>query len=297
MAEIALNQTESAQRASGQSLRRQRRIGQGVIYLLLVILSILFLLPLVWMFVTSLMPLAQVGKIPPEWIPNPMQWANYGKALTFWNFSRSFWNTTLVTAMSMIGSILSCTLVAYSFARLRFPGRETLFMILLSTMMLPYAVTMVPLYIVYSKLRWVNTFLPLIVPTFFGNPFLIFLLRQFFRTLPEEIIDASRIDGASEIGILLRIILPLSGPALIVVAILSFQNAWNDFMGPLIYLNDTSLHTLALGLYQFRGMPGQGSLFNELMAASVIMVMPMLIIFAIFQKQFVQSVTLSGLKG
>ncbi|MEZ4711079.1 MAG: carbohydrate ABC transporter permease [Caldilineaceae bacterium] len=297
MAEIALNQTERARQASGQSLRRQRRIGQGVIYLLLVILSILFLLPLVWMFVTSLMPLAQVGKIPPEWIPNPVQWANYGKALTFWNFSRSFWNTTLVTAMSMIGSILSCTLVAYSFARLRFPGRETLFMILLSTMMLPYAVTMVPLYIVYSKLRWVNTFLPLIVPTFFGNPFLIFLLRQFFRTLPEEIIDASRIDGASEIGILLRIILPLSGPALIVVAILSFQNAWNDFMGPLIYLNDTSLHTLALGLYQFRGMPGQGSLFNELMAASVIMVMPMLIIFAIFQKQFVQSVTLSGLKG
>jgi multiple sugar transport system permease protein len=143
----------------------------------------------------------------------------------------------------------------------------------------------------------VNTFLPLIVPTFFGNPFLIFLLRQFFRTLPEEIIDAARIDGASEIGILLRVILPLSGPALIVVAILSFQAAWNDFLGPLIYLNDTNLHTLALGLFQFRGMPGQGSLFNELMAASVIMVLPMLIIFAIFQKQFVQSVTLSGLKG
>ncbi len=275
----------------------QRRIGQWAIYAILIFLSILFLVPLFWMFTTSLMPLPQVGKIPPEWIPNPVQWENYSKALSAWNFGRSFTNTVIITVLSMIGSILSCTLVAYSFARLRFPGRETLFMILLSTMMLPYAVTMVPLYIGYSQIGWVNTFLPLIVPTFFGNPFLIFLLRQFFRTLPEEIIDASRIDGASEIGILMRIILPLSGPALIVVAILSFQAAWNDFMGPLIYLNDAKMHTLALGLYQFRGMPGQGSLFNELMAASVIMVLPMLIIFAIFQKQFVQSVTLSGLKG
>lgn len=297
MAEVALDQTDQIHRSSGLSMTWQRRIGQLAIYSLLIFLSILFLMPLLWMFATSLMPLPQIGKMPPEWIPNPVQWENYGKALDAWNFGRSFTNTVIITIMSMIGSILSCTLVAYSFARMRFPGRETLFMILLSTMMLPYAVTMVPLYIGYSKIGWVNTFLPLIVPTFFGNPFLIFLLRQFFRTLPEEIIDASRIDGASEIGILLRIILPLSGPALIVVAILSFQNAWNDFMGPLIYLNDASKHTLALGLYQFRGMPGQGSLFNELMAAAVIMVLPMLIIFAIFQKQFVQSVTLSGLKG
>lgn len=297
MAEVALEQTTSIQQRSGLGMSWQRRIGQWTIYAILIFLSIIFLVPLFWMFTTSLMPLPQVGKIPPEWIPNPVQWENYSKALDAWNFGRSFLNTVIITVLSMIGSILSCTLVAYSFARLRFPGRETLFMILLSTMMLPYAVTMVPLYIGYSQLGWVNTFLPLIVPTFFGNPFLIFLLRQFFRTLPEEIIDAARIDGASEIGILLRVILPLSGPALIVVAILSFQGAWNDFMGPLIYLNDASLHTLALGLYQFRGMPGQGSLFNELMAASVIMVLPMLIIFAIFQKQFVQSVTLSGLKG
>ena len=296
MAEIKLEQTTSVQ-PSALGMSWQRRIGQWTIYAVLIFLSIIFLVPLFWMFTTSLMPLPQVGKIPPEWIPNPVQWENYSKALDAWNFGRSFLNTVIITALSMIGSILSCTLVAYSFARLRFPGRETLFMILLSTMMLPYAVTMVPLYIGYSQIGWVNTFLPLIVPNFFGNPFLIFLLRQFFRTLPEEIIDAARIDGASEIGILIRIILPLSGPALIVVAILSFQAAWNDFMGPLIYLNDASLHTLALGLYQFRGMPGQGSLFNELMAASVIMVLPMLIIFAIFQKQFVQSVTLSGLKG
>lgn len=297
MTGMAFEQTKRVPKRSSLGIIWQQRIIRLVIYALLIILSILFLVPLFWMFTTSLMPLPQVGKIPPEWIPNPVQWANYAKALDAWNFGRSFTNTVIVTIMSMIGSIISCTLVAYSFARLRFPGRDTLFMILLSTMMLPYAVTMVPLYIGYSKINWVNSFLPLIVPTFFGNPFLIFLLRQFFQTLPEEIIDASRIDGASEIGILWRIILPLSGPALIVVAILSFQGAWNDFMGPLIYLNDAKLHTLALGLYQFRGMPGQGSLFNELMAASVIMVLPMLIIFAVFQKQFVQSVTLSGLKG
>ena len=297
MAEIALDQETTVRRRMGLGTSWRRWLGQVGIYAALVLLSVLFIMPLVWMFVTSLMPLTQIGKMPPEWIPNPVQWENYTKALDSWNFGRSFMNTVIITGMTMIGSILSCTLVAYSFARLRFPGREALFMILLSTMMLPYAVTMVPLYIGYSKINWINTFLPLIVPAFFGNPFLIFLLRQFFRTLPEEIIDAARIDGASEIGILLRVILPLSGPALIVVAILSFQGAWNDFLGPLIYLNDTDLHTLALGLFQFRGMPGQGSLFNELMAASVIMVLPMLVIFAIFQKQFVQSVTLSGLKG
>ena len=297
MAQMATDQTKIHGQSTSVGIPWQRRLSQVLIYVALAFLSVLFLMPLIWMVLTSLMPLAQVGKIPPEWIPNPVQWENYAKALDVWNFGRSFWNTVFITALSMIGSILSCTMVAYSFARLRFPGREMLFMLLLSTMMLPYAVTMVPLYIGYSKIGWVNTYMPLILPTFFGNPFLIFLLRQFFRTLPEEIIDASRIDGASETGILMRIVLPLSGPALIVVAILSFQAAWNDFMGPLIYLNDTKLHTLALGLYQFRGMPGQGSLFNELMAASVIMVLPMLIIFAIFQKQFVQSVTLSGLKG
>ncbi len=297
MVDITATQTNVDVRGARMGVAWQRRLSKVLIYGAVFVLSILFIMPLVWMFLTSLMPLTQVGKIPPEWIPNPVQWSNYAKALNVWNFGRSLWNTVYITALSMIGSIISCTLVAYSFARLRFPGRETLFVILLSTMMLPYAVTMVPLYIGYSKLGWINTYMPLILPTFFGNPFLIFLLRQFFRTLPEEIIDAARIDGASEIGILARIVLPLSGPALIVVAILSFQTAWNDFLGPLIYLNDTSKHTLALGLFQFRGMPGQGSLFNELMAASVIMVLPMLIIFAIFQKQFVQSVTLSGLKG
>ncbi len=277
--------------------RWRNRIGFGLIYLLLAGLSMLFLIPLFWMFAASLMPIQQVGAWPPQWIPDPIQWENYTKALYFWNFSRSFQNTALITALSMVGELLSCTLVAYGFARLRFPGRDTLFIILLSTMMLPFAVRMVPLYIGFSKIGWVNTFLPLIVPTFFANPFFVFLLRQFFMTIPDELVDAARIDGASEFGIWLRIMLPLSVPAIIVVAIFSFQGAWNDFLAPLIYLNDERLHTLALGLYTFRAIPGQGSLYNQLMAASVLMVMPMLVVFALFQRYFVQGVTLTGLKG
>lgn len=268
-----------------------------VLYVVLVVLSFLFLTPLIYMFLTSLMPLSQIGTIPPQWIPNPVMWENYTKALNFWNFSRSFVNTVTITIFTVAGSLISCTLVAYGFARLRFPGRDELFVVLLASMMMPYAVTMVPLFVGFSKIGWVDTFLPLIVPTFFGNPFYVFLLRQFFRTIPYELSDAARIDGASEFGIFLRIMVPLSTPALTVVAILSFQNAWNDFLGPLIYLNKSEMHTLALGLYSFRAMPGQGSLFNEMMAASVLMVVPVLVIFAIFQRQFVQGVTMSGLKG
>ncbi|MEZ4717682.1 MAG: carbohydrate ABC transporter permease [Caldilineaceae bacterium] len=264
---------------------------------MLVVLSFLFLTPLIYMFLTSLMPLSQIGTIPPQWIPKPVMWENYSKALTFWNFSRSFVNTTFVT---LFHSRRQSDFVHAGGIRLCAPalsGRDPLFVILLASMMLPYAVTMVPLFVGFSKIGWVDTFMPLIVPTFFGNPFYVFLLRQFFRTIPDELTDAARIDGASEMGIFLRIMVPLSVPALTVVAILSFQNAWNDFLGPLIYLNRSELHTLALGLYSFRAMPGQGSLFNEMMAASVLMVVPVLIIFAMFQRQFVQGVTMSGLKG
>ena len=292
--------TSQAMIAAQRTRQRKNRVAllnRVLLYIVLVVLSFLFLTPLIYMFLTSLMPLSQIGTIPPQWIPKPVMWENYTKALTFWNFSRSFVNTTFVTFFTVAGSLISCTLVAYGFARLRFPGRDPLFVILLASMMLPYAVTMVPLFVGFSKIGWVDTFMPLIVPTFFGNPFYVFLLRQFFRTIPDELTDAARIDGASEMGIFLRIMVPLSVPALTVVAILSFQNAWNDFLGPLIYLNRSELHTLALGLYSFRAMPGQGSLFNEMMAASVLMVVPVLIIFAMFQRQFVQGVTMSGLKG
>ncbi|MBM4456202.1 MAG: carbohydrate ABC transporter permease [Chloroflexi bacterium] len=275
----------------------RRRIGNTLAYITLTALSLLFLIPLAWLFLTSLMTLKQATSFPPEWIPNPVQFDNYIKALKFWNFARSFRNTAIVTSAVMIGELLSCTLVAYGFARLRFPGRNFLFIVLMSTMMLPGVVTMVPLYILFSKIQWVNTFLPLTVPAFFGGAFYIFLLRQFFMTIPEELIDAARIDGAGELNIWARIMLPLSGPAIIVVAIFSFQGAWNDFMGPLIYLNNEKLHTMALSLHMFRGLPGQGSIINQMMAATVMMVLPMLIVFAVFQRYFIQGVTLTGLKG
>jgi multiple sugar transport system permease protein len=275
----------------------RRRIGHVLAYLVLAALSSLFLIPLAWLFLTSLMTLKQATAFPPEWLPNPVQFDNYIKALQFWNFARSFKNTVIITAAVMVGELLSCTLVAYGFARLRFPGREILFVVLMSTMMLPGVVTMVPLYILFSKIKWVNTFLPLIVPAFFASPFYVFLLRQFFMTIPEELIDAARIDGAGELSIWARIMLPLSGPAIIVVAIFSFQGAWNDFMGPLIYLNNEKLHTMALSLHMFRGLPGQGSIINQMMAATVMMVLPMLIVFAVFQRYFIQGVTLTGLKG
>jgi multiple sugar transport system permease protein len=280
-----------------RGLKLRHFAGKALIYLTIIGLSLIFVVPLLSMFSMSLMPREQIGKFPPEWIPNPFVWENYTKALYFWNFAQSFRNTAIVTGFSMIGDLLSCTLVAYGFARFRFPGRETLFMILLGTLMLPFAVTMVPLYIGYNVIGWVDTFNPLIIPHFFGNAFYIFLLRQFFLTIPEELIDAAKIDGAGELMIWWRILLPLAKPAIIVVAILSFQNHWNDFLGPLLYLKDQSMHTLALGLYKFQGLPGQGSLYNELMAATVLMVLPVLVVFAIFQKQFVQGVTLSGLKG
>lgn len=286
-----------ARPASNRTLIWRRRLSRGAIYAIVIGLSLIFLVPLLYMFSMSLMPREQIGKFPPEWLPNPIQWDNYGKALYFWNFATSLRNTLTVTGLGMIGDLLSCTLVAYGFARFRFPGKNLLFMVLLGTLMLPFAVTMVPLYIGYNALGWVNTFYPLIVPAFFGNAFYIFLLRQFFLTIPEELVDAARIDGANELQIWSRIIMPLAKPAIIVVAIFSFQNHWNDFFGPLLYLKDESLHTLALGLYKFQALPGQGSLYNELMAATSLMVIPMLVVFAVFQKQFIQGVTLSGLKG
>lgn len=294
---MSVTKMQARQTRWGLGKTWRARIGKGLTYFALASLSLIFIIPLIWMFLASLMTLEQMGAWPPEWIPNPVQLQNYEKALSFWHFGRSFRNTAIITAATMAGQMLSCSLVAYGFARLRFPGRDALFVVLLGTMMLPFAVRMVPTYLGFNKIGWVNTFLPLIVPSFFGNAFFIFLLRQFYRTIPQDLTDAARIDGASEIGIWWRIMIPLSLPALIVVGIFSFQGAWNDFLAPLLYLQDEKLRTLALGLYHFTAMTGQGSLYHQLMAASVLMVLPMLTVFAIFQKQFVQGVTLTGIKG
>ncbi|MBZ0291613.1 MAG: carbohydrate ABC transporter permease [Anaerolineae bacterium] len=271
--------------------------GKVLLYLVLIGCSLWFILPLIWMVMTSFMPIQQVGKFPPEWIPTTWQFENYTEALRFWNFNVTFRNTIVITAATMVGNLVSSTLVAYGFARFRFPYRDTLFLVLLATMMLPFAVLLIPVYIAYNEIGLVNTFWPLILPHYFGNAFFIFLCRQFFLGIPQDLIDSGKIDGAGEMMIFTRIMVPLAKPAIIVIAILSFQNSWNEFLGPLIYLKDQNLHTLALGLYYFQGLPGQGGMQNQQMAATVMMVIPVLVVFFIFQKQFIQGANISGLKG
>ena len=289
-------QTKEARR------REQKRqlwniFGRVMLYALLVGVSLWYLAPLFWMFMTSFMPLEQVGIFPPEWIPRQWQFHNYTDALDFWDFGNSLKNTLIITIFSLIGDLVSSTLVAYGFARFRFPFRDALFLILLATLMLPFAVRLIPVYIVYNKIGWVNTFWPLIAPNYFGSAFFIFICRQFFLGIPQDLLDAAKIDGASEFRIFTQVMVPLAKPAIVVIAILSYQNSWNDFLGPLIYLQDAKLHTLAVGLYKFQSLPGQGGQYHLQMAASVMMVMPVLIVFFLFQKQFIQGANLSGMKG
>ncbi len=277
--------------------RLTRIFGRILLYFMLIAVSLWFLAPLFWMFMSSFMPLEQVGVFPVEWIPRVWQPENYTEALRFWNFGTTFRNTMLVTILSLVGDICSCTIVAYGFARFRFPYRDTLFLILLATLMLPFAVRLIPVYAVYEEIGWIDTFYPLIVPNFFGNAFYIFICRQFFLGIPQDLLDAAKIDGAGEVRIFTQVMIPLAKPAIVVIAILSFQNSWNDFLGPLIYLKDPELHTLAIGLYKFTSLPGQGGIYNQQMAASVMMVIPVLVVFFLFQKQFIQGANISGMKG
>ena len=277
--------------------RVTRIVGRVLLYGVLVFMSLWFIAPLFWMFMSSFMPLEQVGVFPVEWIPRVWQPENYTDALKFWKFGTTFRNTMIITIFSLVGDIGSCTLVAYGFARFRFPFRDTLFLILLATLMLPFAVRLIPVYAAYDAIGWIDTFYPLIVPNFFGNAFYIFICRQFFLGIPQDLLDAAKIDGASEMRIFTQVMIPLAKPAIVVIAILSFQNSWNDFLGPLIYLKDPDLHTLAIGLYKFTSLPGQGGIYNQQMAASVMMVFPVLIVFFLFQKQFIQGANLSGMKG
>jgi multiple sugar transport system permease protein len=259
--------------------------------------AVAMVLPLLWMISASLQTMAQVVRFPPAWIPDPIAWENYPTALTFLPFGLYFRNTLYVTGMVIVGDLFSNVLAAYGFARYRFPGRDLLFVALLSTMMLPGIVRLIPTYLLFHRLHWINTFAPLIVPSFFGSPFLLFLLRQFFLGIPDDLTDAAHIDGGSELAILWRIVLPLAKPALATVAIFSFQASWNDFMGPMIFLTDERLRTVALGLHSFKGLPYMNSLYNQLMAASTVMVLPVLLVFALFQRHFVQGVTLTGIRG
>ncbi|HEY3284716.1 MAG TPA: carbohydrate ABC transporter permease [Armatimonadota bacterium] len=258
--------------------------------------AVLFALPFVWMISTSLKSASEVMQVPPSLLPHKVVWSNYPVALARLDFPRLLRNTCVIVYSNLIGQTLSASLVAFGFARLRFPGREPLFFLMLSTMMLPSMATLIPVYALYKQLGWINTFLPLTLPAYLGGgAFYIFLLRQFFLTLPGELEDAARMDGCSSFDVYWRIFLPLSKPALATVAIFSFMGHWNDFIGPLIYLRTPDKYTLALGLQTFQGLYSTD--YNYLMAASVVVVSPVILVFFAAQRYFVKGIVLSGLKG
>jgi multiple sugar transport system permease protein len=263
--------------------------------MVLVLSAGLFLVPLLWMLSSSLKPDYAIFAVPPQLIPIPPRWENYPEALTFVPFGRYTLNTLLISAVTITGHLLSCTVIAYAFARLRAPGRDTLFLVLLATMMLPYPVTMVPLYMLFLSLGWINTILPLSVPAFFGSPLYIFLMRQFFLTLPLDLEDAARIDGANTLQLIGRVLVPLALPALATVAILTFQTSWNDFLAPLIYLQKPDTYTITLGLQFFR--TSYTTSWAYLMAASLVTMLPIVVVFLLAQRLFIDGIALSGLKG
>lgn len=271
-------------------------------YAILIILGFSFLMPFYWMLSSAIKNDSQVYTIPPIWFPVPQHWNNFWDA---WN-SENFWlftyNTVVMYAIpATIGTVLSSALVAYSFSRLRWLGRDALFGLVLATLMIPGWVRLVPLFIIFKQIGWLNTFLPLVVPHFLGNAFFIFLLRQFFLALPVELSDAARIDGANELQIMFRIIVPLSVPALAVVALFTFMDAWNDYLGPLIYVNQENKWVLALGVQRLRSavaeIGNRQLAYPYLMAVSSLITLPIFLAFFFAQRTFIEGISITGLKG
>lgn len=254
------------------------------------------LFPIFWMLSMSLKTQMEVFIMPPKWIPSTLQWSNYPEALTTAPFGRYFLNTLYFSLMVVIAEVVSNSFIAFGFARLRAPGRNFLFILVLATLMIPNEVTLIPQYVLFSKLQWLNSYKPMIIPAWFGSAYLIFLLRQFYMGIPKEYDEAAIIEGAGYFTIWSRIILPLSKAALGVVAIMSFIFHWNVFQAPLIYLNDTDKFTLSLGLSMFRA-PFGGTPWNLYMAASLIVILPCIIVFFVAQRYFIQGIVVSGVKG
>lgn len=280
----------------GMSFRTKNIIYQVFVYGLLVGLGALFLLPLLWMLTSSLKPEGAGLRFPPEFVPKVFAFENYPKIFSLIPFSLFFRNSVIVSTVAVIGELLSSSLVAFAFARLRFPGKDVLFLVLLSTMMLPGVVVLVPTFILWRNLGLINTFAPLTVGSYFAPAFSVFLLRQFFLTINLELDEAAKVDGASEFRIYWQIILPLAKPALATIAIFSFLASWNDFLGPLIYLSDSNMYTLALGVNYLRNFRGGGELSYQ-MAAATLFVLPAIILYYIAQRFMVEGIVTTGLKG
>lgn len=272
-----------------------QRLKKILIYVGLVFFSLLFTMPFLWMLSSSFKTTGQIFSMPPKWIPHPVVSKNYADAVSSIPFLRYLFNTLVICAGTIVGNVLSASLVAYSLGVLKWKGRDLSFKVLIATMLLPPQATMIPVFIIFRQLGMVDTWWPLILPAFLGTPFFVFLLRQFFLGIPNELMEAAVIDGCNEWGIYWRVVLPLSVPALATVTLFSFIWSWTDFLTPLIYLQDQAKFTLSLGLQQFQ--ESHTVEWGMLMAASTLITLPIIILFFFTQKTFVEGIQTSGLKG
>lgn len=285
-------------RAGWQSNRKtQTLVKHGASYVLLLIGGVLFLLPFFWQITTSLKTSADTVLYPPVLVSNPLQWQNYATLFERFPFGQYIVNSSLVTSLVIIGTVMSNSLAAYGFARLRMPGRDLIFILLLSTLMLPGIVLIIPQFVLYSRLQWINTYYPLILPAFFGNAFYLFLMRQFLLTLPHELEDAAKMDGAGYLRTYAQIILPQALPVILAVVLYAFVATWNDFLSPLIYLSEKELYTLPVALRYLAGGIRNRPEYHLLMAASTLSILPCIVLFVIAQRWFIQGTVVSGVKG
>jgi multiple sugar transport system permease protein len=282
---------------SGAAVRARRTLARLLYYLVLSAIALTVLVPFLWMLSTSLKGTGVLAEIPPRWIPEKFFWSNYGETLIRHHFLRYGANSIYVASMVALGQLLTCSLAGFAFARLRFPGRDLLFGLLLATMMVPLQVMIIPEFLIMLGLGWIDhpLFLPLIVPSWLAGAFGTFLLRQFFMTVPGELEDAGRIDGCSTFGIYFRIFLPLSMPALATLFIFAFMSSWNDLLRPILYLSSQQRMTLTIGLANFTRQYQVNE--NLKMAGSLITLLPLIVVYAFAQKYFVRGITMSGLKG
>lgn len=294
--------TQAAAVAAVDTVRKARPLTLTLSTIGLIVLSVIYLTPFVWMVSTSLKTAVQAIAAPPVLVPNPLVWVNYPDAFQRMNYPRAMLNTLLYAVPSVIGTLLSCSIVAYGFAIIKWPGRNIVFVLVLGTMMLPGQVTLIPLYVIFAKLGWTNSYLPLILPCFFSSyvgswsgAFFIFLLRQFFLGIPRDLVDAARVDGASELRILFQVVMPLSTPALITVCLLTFIDKWNDFQGPLIYIQDQALFPLARAAQVFQASHKLD--WAQSMSAAVLISLPLVLLYFFAQRKFIEGITLTGQKG
>lgn len=264
-------------------------------YFFVSIVAIIFIFPFIWLISTSFKEFKEASSLSLELIPKKFHWQNYIEIFQKAPFARYMLNTLFLALINIVGQILTCSLVAYSLSHIEWKGKKFLFPLIISTMLLPYQVTMIPLYLIYNKLHLIGSYLPLIIPSFVAVPLFVFLMRQFFLTLPSSLVQAARIDGASHLRIYTTIIVPLSKPVFTAVGIFAFINTWSDFMGPLIYLSKPELYTISIGLKSYIGE--HYTEWNLVMAASAVATIPIIIIFFFAQKQFVEGITMTGIKG